>query len=77
MRVARIAAGFLNRFRRSLALTPTLSRRERGIFWARLFNAKAVALTILPDQRLSHTGAGSCMRSPERLPFHWAAAHDA
>ncbi|GEM_PF-3364247 len=27
-----MATGFLNRFRRSLALTPTLSRRERGPF---------------------------------------------
>ncbi len=32
VRVARIAAGFLDRLRRSLALTPTLSRRERWLF---------------------------------------------
>ncbi len=32
VREARIAADFLNRFRRSLALTPALSRRERGLF---------------------------------------------
>jgi len=36
VRVARIAAGFLNRFRRSLALTPTLSQRERGTLWNKL-----------------------------------------
>jgi len=30
MRVPRIDAGFLHRFLFSLALTPTLSRRERG-----------------------------------------------
>jgi len=35
VRVARIAAGFLNRFRGSLALTPTLSQRERE-FWDNL-----------------------------------------
>ncbi|GEM_PF-3382212 len=33
MRVARIAADFLDQLRRSLALTPTLSQRERETFW--------------------------------------------
>ena len=36
MRLARIAAGFLNRFRRSLALTPNPLPKGEGDFWGRL-----------------------------------------
>jgi len=44
-RVTRIAAGFLDGLRQSLALTPTLSRRERGTFWDRfLVNAGGVEI---------------------------------
>jgi len=38
VRVTRIAAGFLDGLRQSLALTPTLSLRERGTFWDRFLS---------------------------------------
>ncbi|GEM_PF-184796 len=52
--MVRIAAGFLNRFRRSLALTPTLSRRERGTFWDRL--ERIIIIMSLRDDTERPTG---------------------
>jgi len=73
VRVARIAAGVLNRFRHSLALTPTLSPRERGTFWDRLLYEIAIVFPVQPAPpcggRVSRRRAGGrCGRFPDGAP---------